>query len=525
MANCPKCGHWNEEDSAFCAGCGNPLGPAEKKPDGACPKCGHKNPENSAFCAKCGNSLSPAEKKPDTACPKCGYRNPDGNAFCISCGNPLNQAEQSLSPATQKPRAAAVSPEGAAPSAVYNGGGEGKKSKKGLIIGIIVAAAAAAFLLIFLFAWGVSVTGVWYDGTNRAVLEFTGGGNLYSYTAGDTQSGKYEYDKPKGEGRLALDGQIYDFVVVGDKLNLENTGIYLRADEGFDIEKFLNGTSASAPIPAESATPTEEIPSESTPAEETEVVEGLTLTLSFAFGDREGTYSGEMLGGLPNGQGTFSSVNLDGLAWTYDGMWVDGHCSGAGETIWEDGFARGGEYANDYVNGIGWQSWDGRREYEGSYVDAEFQGEGMLYNYHGTPIYSGLFNNGFIQESAEARAARIGAFKSHCTPYTYEEVLAACENDTELFAWMTGEVYEVDDTDYDNESHPVWVYIELPPGEDGQINYVTVRYWASEGETLPAVGQTVTVWGSTQTYYLYEDDSGYEWVEPVIEAWTIEAAA
>jgi hypothetical protein len=439
-------------------------------------------------------------------------------AFCSNCGNPISPAKKNLRPG-------AGNPENAAQPGVYNGGGAEEKPKRGLLIGIIAAAAAAAVLLIFLFAGGTPVAGVWYDGTNRAVLEFSGGGNVYSYTAGDMRGGKYEYDKFKGEGRLALDGQIYDFLVAGDKLNLQNAGIYLRADKNFDIDQFLTETSASAQIPEETATPTEEPSFESPPAEEAEVVENLPLTLSFTFGDNEGIYSGEMKGGLPNGQGTFSSESPDGFAWTYEGMWTDGHFSGEGVISWEDGYARGGEYANDEVNGTGWQSWDGAMEYEGGYADSEFQGNGTLYNYYGTVIYSGPFNHGRMQESAQERDARVEAFRGQCAPYTYEEMVAACDGGTELFAVFTGTVYEVDAEDYENESNPAWVYIELPPGEGGQMEYVTVRYWMSEGETLPEVGQAVTVWGTTRKNYEYYDDNGNEWSEPSIEAWSIEGAA
>ncbi len=517
MTYCPKCGQWSEEGSAFCANCGNPLSPAEQKPEGACPKCGQQNEEGSAFCVSCGSPLSPGEQKPEGLCPKCGKQNPENSAFCVNCGAPLRSAEEKPTPA-----AAFSAPSYATPAAAPDGGMQ-SKSKKGLMIGII-AAAAAAVVLIFIFAVGTPVTGVWYDTTNGAVLEFAGGDNVYSYTAQDTQSGKYEYNKLSGEGRLALGGQIYSFVVVKDKLNLQNAGIYLRAADTFDVEQFLNGTSASAPIPEETAQPTQEVPVESPPAEETEVAEELPLTLSFAFGEADGTYSGEMTGGLPNGQGTFTVINEDDLSWIYVGMWVDGHFSGEGVRTWDDGYSRGGTYAGDQVNGTGWQAWDGNTEYEGSYADSEFNGQGTLYNRYGTLIYSGAFVNGLMQESAEARSARVEAFKAQCAEYPFQDVFSACENDIELFVQMTGTVYDVDEADYGNESNPAWVYLELPPGEDGQMNYVTVRYWMSEGEVLPMTGEEVILWGTTREYYEYEDESGNMWWEPVIEAWTIEPA-
>ena len=51
---------------------------------------------------------------------------------------------------------------------------------------------------------------------------------------------------------------------------------------------------------------------------------------------REGIYTGELSNGIPNGEGTFSSVNDSGVSWTYTGSFKNGKFDGQGETIWEE---------------------------------------------------------------------------------------------------------------------------------------------------------------------------------------------
>lgn len=76
------------------------------------------------------------------------------------------------------------------------------------------------------------------------------------------------------------------------------------------------------------------------------------INLEFRFGDRDGIYTGEIdSNGLPNGTGSFSSQNDDGLKWTYYGEWKNGHFNGAGITKFDDGSCETGNYKNDYLDG------------------------------------------------------------------------------------------------------------------------------------------------------------------------------
>lgn len=84
-------------------------------------------------------------------------------------------------------------------------------------------------------------------------------------------------------------------------------------------------------------------------------VENQTMTLKFEFGERSGSYTGEVIEDIPNGFGTFCSETDDGIEWTYYGEWENGHFSGYGITEWGNGQVQAGEYKNDQYNG--WELW------------------------------------------------------------------------------------------------------------------------------------------------------------------------
>ena len=85
--------------------------------------------------------------------------------------------------------------------------------------------------------------------------------------------------------------------------------------------------------------------------------EPITLTIDFwdeASGDlvtvtRDGLYTGEMMDGLPNGQGTFSALNEAGATWTYTGGFQNGKFDGYGKTVWPE---IGQSEEGTYVDGI-----------------------------------------------------------------------------------------------------------------------------------------------------------------------------
>ena len=69
----------------------------------------------------------------------------------------------------------------------------------------------------------------------------------------------------------------------------------------------------------------------------TGTVENKEVTLSLPYGERTGTYSGDMVEGVPDGHGKFETKNEAGETWTYEGDFSAGVFEGEGKTTWEDG--------------------------------------------------------------------------------------------------------------------------------------------------------------------------------------------
>lgn len=99
-------------------------------------------------------------------------------------------------------------------------------------------------------------------------------------------------------------------------------------------------------------------------------VENMQYTLKASFGDREGIYTGEVVDGIPEGQGIFTSVNPNGVTWTHTGEFKGGHFNGYGIAEWESGSKREGLFYMDLL------------------------AEGKMYANDGTLVYEGVFENG-----------------------------------------------------------------------------------------------------------------------------------
>lgn len=75
------------------------------------------------------------------------------------------------------------------------------------------------------------------------------------------------------------------------------------------------------------------------------------MTLTFAFGDRKGIYTGMINSdGNPDGFGKFQ--NSADNPWVYYGEWKDGHFNGHGITQWTD-YSHMGLYETDYMEDVG----------------------------------------------------------------------------------------------------------------------------------------------------------------------------
>lgn len=243
-------------------------------------------------------------------------------------------------------------------------------------------------------------------------------------------------------------------------------------------------------------------------------------TLNFAFGSRNGTYTGEILNGLPNGYGAFSSVDSDQSSWVYEGSWVNGHMNGQGTTTWEDGFIETGLYVNDYLNGAGKEYYMNALQYEGSYKNGVFNGQGTLYDYHGEAIFTGNFADGFMQETAEQRYARIGAFKYESVELSYYDLYNYAQNQYSVRTKVYGMVFDVYEYSEGSQYYCDFLMYEQGVQDTGRI--ICVYHWLSEGEPAVSVGQYINVWGTTEYLYSYTSENNEYLTVPLINSWCVE---
>jgi len=492
-------------------------------------------------------------------CTECGQKNSDASTFCMNCGNPLKssvRSQQQTIPSPVVPMQSQYTTPmqntySTSPSAAVIAGNSGnfgnsgssgnsgnslktpKKSHKGLIIGLIcgavvLLAAAVLFVLLRLVPLftastgdsGTSIAGLWSCEENADVLKFKENGSVYVYSADDTQKGTYEYTKNKAEGVITLDDTDYDFTVDKDEINVEDMGVYTKEDaEDFDIDTFIEDNTTAT----EATKTTSETTEASIDATEASAVESVTdkaMTLTFDFGDRTGTYTGDLLNGLPDGYGSFTSSDADGEEWIYEGNWADGHLDGQGTTTWATGYMETGEYKNDYLNGEGQKSSDGIIFFEGMMADGIPNGIGTIYNSHGETVYTGNFTYGFIQESAEDRSARVGAFKDQSIVPTYEELYQACLDQISIRSQITGTVFQVYVYDDDEQYYCDFLMYEQGIEEAGSV--IEVYYRLSEGEAMITEGQSVTVWGTSEYLYTYQTSGGDTLTVPHMEAFSVE---
>ena len=102
-----------------------------------------------------------------------------------------------------------------------------------------------------------------------------------------------------------------------------------------------------------------------------------------------GTYTGEVFDGVPNGIGTW--ISLDGQQ--YEGEWQEGFWHGKGTYTATDGSTNTGEYQNGQRFGQSmWMHPDGRK-YAGEYHEDKMHGKGA-HTFSNGDIYVGAFENG-----------------------------------------------------------------------------------------------------------------------------------
>lgn len=118
------------------------------------------------------------------------------------------------------------------------------------------------------------------------------------------------------------------------------------------------------------------------------------ITIAFSYGERSGMYVGFVdENGLPDGTGTFESVNSEGVKWAYSGDWKHGHMDGHGITKWETGKTYCGEYVNDEASGYG-MLFDGTGSIlTGNFENGHLNGYGAVY-VGADIVFWGNYNDG-----------------------------------------------------------------------------------------------------------------------------------
>lgn len=97
------------------------------------------------------------------------------------------------------------------------------------------------------------------------------------------------------------------------------------------------------------------------------------ITLNLAFGERSGIYTGDLVDGIPDGNGKFTTQNSDGEEWTYEGSFKSGHFEGEGKITWKNGFVEVGTFKDDVIVPISDselnQLYSKPEDYKGRYVE------------------------------------------------------------------------------------------------------------------------------------------------------------
>jgi hypothetical protein len=482
-----------------------------------CTNCGHQNPDTGKFCEACGSPLIAPPVRPSPP-PAAVFQAPP--AFQPTSSYPANLPAMAASPFPQGTSAYSVQP-------------PKKKSNLALIIILISLA-----LVCFAIAIGIVVilplmqsrtsasvtiaqssdtlTGYWSSEDLNEVLKFKSSGKVYLYTADGTEKGTFTFDEDQSEGVITMDGTEYPITLDGDSIVMEDEGTFIRESDDFDPDVFLaEGLSGKETTDFTTGSTV------SLGSGNTESVTDKTISISFTFGDRTGTYTGDLVDGVPQGYGSFTTTNPGGYTWTYDGEWVDGHRCGNGATTWDDGSYEAGLYSDDVLNGYAQRSYQGMLYFEGNFVNDLPEGQGTFYNDHGEIIFAGEFTGGFIRETLDERNSRVGAFKDQSIPCTRDDLFAACESGSSVRAQFTGTILQVYDY-VEGETYYIG-YLLYEQGYTDVDHIVEVCYNLSEGETVFAEGDTVTVWGTTEYNEAYTSVDGTDVTAPNLEAWSVEA--
>lgn len=180
------------------------------------------------------------------------------------------------------------------------------------------------------------------------------------------------------------------------------------------------------------------------------------MTITFSYGERTGTYEGEINeGGLPNGTGIFTSQSMSGITWTYSGEWKNGHWEGNGTSIWEDGSQYVGEYSNDTARGNGTYTFSNGAKFVGVF-SADYDAVGTYYPTDGDPFEATMVNGEIF--SNETKPASTSFFSEKENRLTYDELYKSYRY-SELKEYVQAYIDKNEVTD-DDDAYTILEYID-----------------------------------------------------------------
>lgn len=238
----------------------------------------------------------------------------------------------------------------------------------------------------------------------------------------------------------------------------------------------------------------------------TKNVENQKLTLKFDFGDRKGTYTGEMKNNLPNGKGRFDTKNEEGVKWYYDGEWVDGKMEGQGTQCWEElDLKQEGTYKDNHIiKGKDYE--DNFLKYEGEFKDDLYNGQGTLYNSKGEVIYKGMFVSGKPED--------IEKFKLNCKEIQYKNIAKREKDYMGEPVKFKGKVIQVQEEEDNTATYRVSI-------DEYEEEVIIGSYTRGEDEDRILEGEYVTLYGISEGLYTYESVLGQDITIPYIDILSI----
>ncbi len=247
-----------------------------------------------------------------------------------------------------------------------------------------------------------------------------------------------------------------------------------------------------------------------------QTVTNAAMTLNFAFGQKSGTYTGQLANGLPDGKGSFTAADNEGNQWTYVGDWKSGHFQGTGTTTWPaDSWVETGTYANDALVS-GETYWKGKIAYRGAMSKNRYHGQGKTFDFFGHVIFEGTFDNGYLKEDDEHRITRADMIAPEAfvlTKNNYNSVINNKNNYIGKWVEVAGRV----DYFYDEDVSSAYTEIELlVDGASGY--YADVYYRYAVGEQRMKMKDGIRVFGVIVDVVSYTGNDGKKYLEPLIEA-------